>query len=118
MNQQNKKAASPPTFDLKDEWAPDPDSPEALLQKATQRTKPLTDYEGDVKAHTHDGKNSQKLNFFDIVGMIRNVNATPTWTPRTFIEQFAFYENGGTRRLYVYGQDANGTPSWRYTALT
>lgn len=43
----------------------------------------------------------------------RHVTAAPTFTPRNFAESIQFYENGVTRRLYVY---VNGT--WRHTALT
>lgn len=41
------------------------------------------------------------------------VSTTPTRTPRSLIEQFVIYQNGTTRRLYVYVGNA-----WRYVALT
>ncbi len=34
--------------------------------------------------------------------MIRNGDAVPTYTPRTFFDQFYIYESGSTRRLYVW----------------
>jgi hypothetical protein len=43
----------------------------------------------------------------------RPVSTAPTATPKNLLDQFAIYENGATRRLYVY---VGGT--WRYTALT
>lgn len=39
--------------------------------------------------------------------------SAPTYIPKTFREQFVFYDTGGVRRLYVY---VNG--SWRYSTLT
>lgn len=43
----------------------------------------------------------------------RPVSSAPSTTPRTFFEQIQYYENGSTRRLYIY---ISGT--WRYVALT
>jgi len=43
----------------------------------------------------------------------RAVSATPTYTPKNFLEQFVLYESGATRRLYIYVNR-----SWRYVALT
>lgn len=43
----------------------------------------------------------------------RPLSAAPTFTPRNAFEQWQIYENGATRRLYVY---VAGT--WRFTALT
>ncbi len=40
-------------------------------------------------------------------------DSVPTYTPKSFLEQFHFYETGGTRRLYVY---ING--AWAYATLT
>lgn len=40
-------------------------------------------------------------------------SVVPTVTPRTFIDQFQFYVNGTTYRLYVF---IGGV--WRYTTLT
>lgn len=40
-------------------------------------------------------------------------DSVPTYTPNNFFEQFYFYENGATRRLYI---NINGT--WRYSTLT
>ena len=50
-----------------------------------------------------------------ILNLLRDIpvlNAVPTDTPRTPIS-FALYENGATRRFYIF---FNG--NWRYVALT
>lgn len=39
--------------------------------------------------------------------------SAPTYTPKTFIEQFAYYETGGVKRLYFYCN--NG---WNFVVLT
>ena len=41
------------------------------------------------------------------------LSAAPTFTPRNAFEQWKIYENGATRRLYLY---VGGT--WRFVALT
>jgi hypothetical protein len=51
----------------------------------------------------------------DILGNFPQVTATPTWTPKTFRDQFAIYKNGSTYRLYVYDTANN---AWRYASLT
>lgn len=43
----------------------------------------------------------------------RALSAAPTFTPKNAFEQWQLYENGVTRRLYLY---VGGT--WRYVALT
>lgn len=44
----------------------------------------------------------------------RSVSTAPTYTPKNFLEQFVFYDDGGgTVRLYLYV----GT-TWRYVGLT
>lgn len=68
--------------------------------------------------HDHDGVNSQKVNFMDLVGRIKLVDAKPAWIPKNFYEQFAFYENGGTRRAYIYGTNNDGSSDWYYVTLT
>lgn len=42
-----------------------------------------------------------------------SISSAPTGVPKNFFEQFEFYENGATRRLYVYVGS-----SWRYCSLT
>lgn len=60
---------------------------------------------------------TQKFDFAPFLEQIKTirkpVDTAPTFTPRGFLDQFQFYENGGTRRLYVYI-----SPTWRYVALT
>jgi hypothetical protein len=46
-------------------------------------------------------------------GLLDSNAGVPTYSPKSFYDQFYLYENGATRRLYVY---VNGT--WRYSALT
>lgn len=60
---------------------------------------------------------SEKEENVDLIHALRKkkrpVSAVPTYVPRNLIEQFVLYENGATRRLYVW---VEGT--WRYAALT
>jgi hypothetical protein len=41
------------------------------------------------------------------------ITTTPTDTPKTYLDQIRFYDDGTNRRLYLY---INGT--WRYATLT
>jgi hypothetical protein len=43
----------------------------------------------------------------------KHLATAPTFTPRNFLEQIQFYDDGTDRRLYVF---INGT--WRYVTLT
>lgn len=74
----------------------------------------------DVKKHTHDGQNSQRIDWGDLRGIIRTVSVVPSTStnvrkPKSVSEQILLYANGGTFRLYIY--DAQND-AWRYTALT
>lgn len=54
-------------------------------------------------------------NLGSILNLLRDIpvlNVAPSDTPRTPIS-FALYENGGTRRFYIF---FNG--NWRYVTLT
>lgn len=51
----------------------------------------------------------------NLAGYFPQVTAAPTWTPRTFRDQFAVYANGSTYRFYIY-DTANS--AWRYMTLT
>lgn len=42
-----------------------------------------------------------------------SVSAVPKYIPRTFPDQFQFYDDGTNRRLYVYVNKV-----WRYVTLT
>lgn len=42
-----------------------------------------------------------------------HIDVAPTFTPKNFYEQIQFYDDGATRRIYIY---ING--DWRYVALT
>lgn len=48
----------------------------------------------------------------NLTGFIKTVSAVPTWTPRTFTEQFAIYKNATTYRFYWYDNENN---EWRYS---
>jgi hypothetical protein len=48
-----------------------------------------------------------------LLPLIRHVTAAPTKTPKTFLECFAFMDDGVNRRAYFF---INKT--WRYAALT
>jgi hypothetical protein len=43
----------------------------------------------------------------------RTISTAPTFIPKTFIDSIQFYENGTTRRLYLFIGSA-----WRYCTLT
>jgi hypothetical protein len=43
----------------------------------------------------------------------RHLTTAPTFTPKSFIDQIQFYDDGTNRRVYLY---VNGT--WRYATLT
>ena len=51
--------------------------------------------------------------FFETYKAKQPVASAPTAIPKNFYEQFQIYENGATKRLYIYV----GT-TWRYVALT
>jgi hypothetical protein len=56
------------------------------------------------------------VNFLaDMVGSIETVTAVPTGKPTNFINQFKFYSNGSTYRLYIYNAKSD---VWRYSSLT
>ncbi len=57
----------------------------------------------------------QDVKLEDIYGTFPMIDTAPTWTPKKFIDAFAFYHNGATYRLYVY--DFEGA-AWRYCSLT
>jgi hypothetical protein len=46
-------------------------------------------------------------------GIRQSVDAVPTNEPQSFLQQIVFYENGGTRRLYLHIAG-----SWVYVTLT
>lgn len=119
MTQLRKKASKQQDIpSVEDPYALDPESPEAKAYEMSRGKGIFSQFPNDVNGHEHDGQNSKRVDIFDLVSMLRTVSDTPTWVPVRFAEQFAFYENAGTRRLYVYGVDQNGTPAWRYVALT
>lgn len=51
----------------------------------------------------------------EAIGIIDTVTAVPTGKPINLINQFKFYSNGSTYRLYIYDAKNN---VWRYTSLT
>ena len=63
----------------------------------------------------NEDKNSNDPQMGSILRLLRDIpilDVAPTDTPRTPIS-FALYENGGTRRFYIF---FNG--NWRYVTLT
>lgn len=65
--------------------------------------------------HEHDGINSKKIHFNNLLGFIQTVSTIPTNAPKSINDQIMLYCNGTTYRLYVY--DVKNT-AWRYVALT
>lgn len=51
----------------------------------------------------------------DIFGFFPQVTSAPTWTPRSFRDQFAIYRSGATYRFYIYDTT---NEAWRFCALT
>ncbi len=58
-------------------------------------------------------------NINDLINLLRTIKrnrtAAPTITPRNFLEQIEFYDDGVNMRLYVW---VNKTRGWRYTTLS
>lgn len=69
----------------------------------------------DIKSHTHDGANSEPINFANLIGLIPRVTVVPTWKPVSVSEQIVIYISGGTKRLYIFEPVSK---TWMYTALT
>jgi len=65
----------------------------------------------DLKDQTN--QNFINNRFMDAFSIKMHVSVAPTYMPKNAFEQTVFYENGTTRRLYVY---ING--AWRYVTLT
>lgn len=62
--------------------------------------------------------NNELVGFTQLRSDIRfliSQSSAPTYIPRTPLEHFFLYNNGGTRRLYVYDR-TSGT--WHYSSLT
>lgn len=108
-----------PELTKEDPYQPVPGSAEEMAYKMSDQKNDLSvDFTASLAKHKHNGQDSYKLSIYDLLGSLRTVTATPGWIPVRFAEQFAFYENGGTRRIYIYGVDQNGVGAWRYVALT
>lgn len=109
-----------PELTKEDPYQMVPGSAEALAYEMTDghRDSLNSNFASTIKKHKHTGDSSERLNIFDLVGSMRRVSVAPAWYPINFVQQFAFYENAGTRRLYIYGVDQDGTGAWRYVALT
>lgn len=108
-----------PELTKEDPYQPIPGSAEEMAYKMSDQKKDLdNDFTASLSKHEHNGQDSRKLNIYNLLGSLRTVTATPEWIPVRFAEQFAFYENAGTRRLYIYGVDQDGVGAWRYVALT
>ncbi len=54
-------------------------------------------------------------NITENIRFLISQSSAPTFIPRTPLEHFFLYNNGGTRRLYVY-DETSGT--WHYSSLT
>lgn len=108
-----------PELTREDPYQPVPGSAEEMAyEMSDQKSDLVVDFTANLSKHTHNGQDSRRISIFDLLGALRTVDATPTWIPVTFAEYFAFYENAGTRRLYMYGVDQSGVGAWRYVALT
>lgn len=55
-----------------------------------------------IPPHRHKGLDSPQIDVIDLIGLIPTVSAAPTYVPTKFQEQFRIYQNGATKRLYVY----------------
>jgi hypothetical protein len=56
-----------------------------------------------MEDHRHKGGSSgPRIDIVDLNGLIPTVSAAPTYIPTKFQEQFRIYQNGATKRLYMY----------------
>ena len=67
------------------------------------------------QTHNHDGINSSRIAFANLIGFIRTVSVVPTNTPADTNNQIVLYANSTTYRLYIYDKV---NLAWRYVALT
>lgn len=51
----------------------------------------------------------------NLIGLLETVAVAPSGFPKTFWQSIKIYENGATKRLYIYSQT---TKTWLYTALS
>ena len=75
----------------------------------------IDEIKGTLDSHEHKGFDTGRINFLDIIGKVQTVDAVPSATPRDLQEQIKFYQNGGTKRLYIFDSVAN---TWHYATLT
>jgi uncharacterized membrane protein YagU involved in acid resistance len=61
-----------------------------------------------------DDSMSQFLGFLTTIRQPRShLTVAPTFTPKTFLDQIQFYDDGSNRRMYFYTNKV-----WRYIVLT
>ena len=79
--------------------------PEQESGLSPQGEKPLEDIKKALSPY---------VSFLEAMRTVKaHVDVAPTFTPKNFYEQIQFYDDGATRRIYIY---ING--DWRYVALT
>jgi len=92
---------------------------ESELKQALQsgKAKPL---EPQIKENPQPPQDTspQAISEFSIVlsalrRVRKNLTSAPTLTPKNFLDQIQFYDDGSSRRVYFY---VNNT--WRYVTLT
>ena len=62
-----------------------------------------------------DLKPLEKMQVFNLLGMIETVSSVPTAVPTTLFQQIKIYSSGGTNRLYIFDVT---NQAWKYTSLT
>lgn len=55
-----------------------------------------------------------KLELFNLEGLIKTVSTVPTYTPTKFSDQIVIYSSGGTTELYIYD---NTNATWLKATL-
>lgn len=80
-----------------------------MNQDISQLQTQLQELQSRFDAHFHDGNNSQRTNFSDILGFIQTVGVAPTQPPTDIYSQIQIY-NGA---LYFYD---TSTHTWKSTS--
>lgn len=125
MNQQETNQTPKPSevvdlrpsgsYDPDNLYSPAPDSTTAQFHRMSRGDELNERNLSDLARHIHDGANSRRIQVQFLLGSIPRVSAAPTYSPKTFLDHFRLYSNGGTYRLYIYDAPSQ---AWRYAALT
>ena len=68
-----------------------------------------------IREHTHKGTDGQRINLFDIFGLVETVTTAPAGRPTSFSDQFKIFDDGADLRLYWYDSVNH---EWHYATGT